>query len=64
MNCETGQKIATVLGRICIALLFFQAVSHNMKNLAITGALLHLFTMGSGPFSLRGDGVRRQETPA
>ena len=64
MNCETGQKIATVLGRICIALLFFQAVSHNMKNLTITGALLHLFAMGSGPFSLKGGGARQEETLA
>jgi uncharacterized membrane protein YphA (DoxX/SURF4 family) len=64
MNFETGQKTAAVLGRSCIALLVFQSVLHNMKNLAITGALLHLFAMGSGPFSLKGDGVRQEETPA
>ena len=64
MHCETGQKTAAVLGCICIALLFFQAAWHNMKSLAITGALLHLFAMGSGPFSLKGDGARQEETPA
>ncbi len=64
MNCETGQKTAAVLGRICIALLFFQSALHNMKNLAITGALLHLYAMGSGPFGLKGDGARQEETPA
>ena len=133
MNCELGQKIAAVLGRICIALLFFQSgwhkigagfepnvkvmvakglpmpevllaitvamvfagglmillgwyartaalvlaawmipitiyyhgfwsadpaqlfnqTTHFMKNLAITGALLHLYAMGPGPCSLR-----------
>ena len=64
MNCETGQKTAAVLGRCCIAPLFFQSVLHNMKNLAITGALLHLFAMGCGPFSLKGVGARQEETPA
>ena len=64
MNCKTGQKTAAVHGRICIALLFFQSALHNMKNLVITGALLHLFAMSSGPFSLKGDGVRQEETPA
>ena len=64
MNCETGQKTAAVLGRSCIAPLFFQSVLHNMKHLAITGALLRLFAMGCGPFSLKGDGARQEETPA
>ena len=64
MSCETGQKTAAVLGRICIALLFFQSAWHSMKNLAITGALLHLFAMGSGPFSLKGGGARQEETLA
>lgn len=141
MNCEAAQKIAAVLGRVCLALLFFQSgwhkigggfeqnvavmarkglpmpevllaltiilvfagglmillgwyarlaalvlalwmipitvyyhafweadpaqlfnqTTHFMKNLAITGALLHLFAMGSGPCSLRSDGPQRKE---
>lgn len=141
MNCEAAQKIAAVLGRVCLALLFFQSgwhkigggfeqnvavmarkglpmpevllaltiilvfagglmillgwyarlaalvlalwmipitvyyhafweadpaqlfnqTTHFMKNLAITGALLHLFAMGSGPCSLHSDGPRRKE---
>ena len=30
----------------------FNQTTHFMKNLAITGALLHIFAMGSGPCSL------------
>jgi hypothetical protein len=30
-----------------------------MKNLAITGALLHLFAMGPGPCSLHDDNCRK-----
>ena len=136
MNSQLAQKIAVVLGRVCIALLFFQSgwhkvgagfeqnvkvmtakglpmseillaitvamvfaggvmillgwyartaalvlavwmvpvtiyfhafwsaepaqlfnqTNHFMKNLAITGALLHLFAVGPGPCSLRDEG--------
>ena len=33
----------------------FNQTTHFMKNLAITGALLHLFAVGPGPCSLRDD---------
>lgn len=144
MHCELAQKVAVLLGRICIALLFFQSgwhkigggfepnvavmvkkglpipevllavtivmvfagglmillgwyartaalvlafwmvpitiyyhafwdadaaqlfnqTTHFMKNLAITGALLHLFAMGPGPFSLHDEGARKDGAAA
>ena len=144
MNCELARKVAAVLGRICIALLFFQSgwhkigggfepnvammakkglpipevllaitivmvfagglmillgwyartaalvlafwmvpitiyyhafwdadasqlfnqTTHFMKNLAITGALLHLFAMGPGPCSLHDEGARKDGAAA
>ena len=144
MNCKLAQKVAVVLGRICIALLFFQSdwhkigggfepnlavmvkkglpmpevlliltiimvfagglmillgwyartaalvlafwmvpitiyyhafwdadpaqlfnqTTHFMKNLAITGALLHLFAVGPGPCSLHDEGARKDGAAA
>jgi putative oxidoreductase len=144
MNCQLAQKTAAILGRICIALLFFQSgwhkigagfepnlkvmvakglpmpevllamtiamvfaggamillgwyartaalvlaiwmvpitiyyhafwdadpaqlfnqTTHFMKNLAITGALLHLFAVGPGPCSLHDDNCRKDGVAA
>ncbi len=42
----------------------FNQTNHFMKNLAITGALLHLFAVGPGPLSLRDDDCTRSGTKA
>lgn len=42
----------------------FNQTNHFMKNLAITGALLHLFAVGPGPCSVDNNGARREATGA
>lgn len=42
----------------------FNQTNHFMKNLAITGALLHLFAMGPGPCSLHDDGCKKDGAAA
>ena len=42
----------------------FNQTTHFMKNLAITGALLHLFAVGPGPCSLHDEGARKDGAAA